>query len=259
VYPGEAPLVVWLGIPGIAAALVALFVWANRRAAARLGLDPRRRTLAAAALAGGWCALQAALAGSGLLARFDARPPPLALFLVAVFAGALALGASRFAAPLVQAFGPGQVNAWVAHLPFVFLPLEWVMHEAARAGVMPSLLSFSGWNFDVVTGTLALPVAALVAIGRAPRWLVPAWNAFGLAALAMIAAIAVGTAPFVQAFGPGQVNAWVAHLPFVFLPGVMVVAALFGHVLVIRQLRPFAPSVGRNRPPGSARPGDPLS
>jgi hypothetical protein len=255
VYPGEAPLVVWLGIPGIAAALVALFVWANRRAAARLGLDPRRRTLAAAALAGGWCALQAALAGSGLLARFDARPPPLALFLVAVFAGALALGASRFAAPLAR----GLPLAGLVGFQAFRLPLEWVMHEAARAGVMPSLLSFSGWNFDVVTGTLALPVAALVAIGRAPRWLVPAWNAFGLAALAMIAAIAVGTAPFVQAFGPGQVNAWVAHLPFVFLPGVMVVAALFGHVLVIRQLRPFAPSVGRNRPPGSARPGDPLS
>jgi hypothetical protein len=255
VYPGEAPLVVWLGIPGIAAALVALFVWANRRAAARLGLDPRRRTLAAAALAGGWCALQAALAGSGLLARFDARPPPLALFLVAVFAGALALGASRFAAPLAR----GLPLAGLVGFQAFRLPLEWVMHEAARAGVMPSLLSFSGWNFDVVTGTLALPVAALVAIGRAPRWLVPAWNAFGLAALAMIAAIAVGTAPFVQAFGPGQVNAWVAHLPFVFLPGVMVVAALFGHVLVIRQLRPFAPSVGRNRPPGSARPADPLS
>jgi hypothetical protein len=255
VYPGEAPLVVWLGIPGIAAALVALFVWANRRAAARLGLDSRRRTLAAAALAGGWCALQAALAGSGLLARFDARPPPLALFLVAVFAGALALGASRFAAPLAR----GLPLAGLVGFQAFRLPLEWVMHEAARAGVMPSLLSFSGWNFDVVTGTLALPVAALVAIGRAPRWLVPAWNAFGLAALAMIAAIAVGTAPFVQAFGPGQVNAWVAHLPFVFLPGVMVVAALFGHVLVIRQLRPFAPSVGRNRPPGSARPGDPLS
>jgi hypothetical protein len=110
---------------------------------------------------------------------------------------------------------------------------------------MPSLLSFAGWNFDIATGTLALPVAALVAAGRAPRWLVPAWNALGLAALAMIAVIAIGTAPFVQAFGPGQVNDWVAYLPFVYLPGVMVAAALVGHILVLRQLRQAAPSTSR--------------
>lgn len=239
-YPGEAPLVVWLGIPGIAAALVVLFVWSSHRAAQRAGLDARRRALAAAALAGVWCSLQAALAGSGLLARFDARPPPLALFIAVVFAVGITLGASRFAAPLARLPLAGLVGFQAFRLP-----LELVMHEAARAGVMPSLLSFSGWNFDVVTGTLALPVAALVAAGRAPRWLVPAWNALGLAALTMIAVIAAVTAPFVQVFGPAQSNDWVAYLPFVFLPGVMVVAALAGHVLVIRGLRQTAPSTSR--------------
>jgi hypothetical protein len=241
VYPGEAPLVVWLGIPGIAAALVVLFVYACHRAALRAGLDARRRALAAAALALGWCALQAALAGSGVLARFDARPPPLALFIAAVFAGGIALGASRFTAPLARTLPlAGLVGFQVFRLP-----LELVMHEAAEAGVMPSLLSFSGWNFDIVTGTLALPVAALVAAGRAPRWLVAAWNTLGLAALAMIAVIAVVTAPFVQAFGREQSNDWVAYLPFVYLPGVMVVAALAGHVLVLRRLRQPAPSTSR--------------
>jgi hypothetical protein len=235
-YPGPAPLLVWLGIPGIAAALAVGFVLANRRAAQRLGFAPdavRRRTRTAALWVAGWCALLAALAGTGLLARFDARPPPLALLIAVVFGGAIALGASRFAAPLVR----GLPLAGLVGFQAFRLPLELVMHEAASAGVMPSLLSFSGWNFDIATGTLAIPGAALVAAGRAPRWLVPAWNALGLAALAMIALIAIGTAPFVQAFGPGQVNAWVAYLPFVYLPGVMVVAALAGHVLVLRRLR----------------------
>jgi hypothetical protein len=201
----------------------------------------RRRTRSAAALALGWCALQAALAGSGVLARFDARPPPLALFLAALLAGSVAFGASRFAAPLARGL---PLTGLVGFQAFR-LPLELVMHEAARAGVMPSLLSFAGWNFDVATGTLAIPVAALVAAGRAPRWLVLAWNALGLAALTMIAVIAVGTAPFVQAFGPDQVNAWVAYLPFVYLPGVMVVAAIVGHLLVLRHLSQAAPSTSR--------------
>ena len=148
-------------------------------------------------------------------------------------AGAIAFGTSRFAEPLAH----GLPLAGLVGFQAFRLPLELVMHEAARAGVMPSLLSYSGWNFDIATGTLAIPVAALVATGRAPRWLVPAWNTLGLAALTMIAVIAIGTAPFVQAFGPGQVNAWVAYLPFVFLPGVMVAAALVGHVLVLRRLR----------------------
>lgn len=236
-------MLVWLGIPGIAAALAVLFVLANRRAAQRSGRAADavgRRTRAAALLIFAWCALQGAAAGSGLLARFDARPPLLALFLAAVVAGAVAFGVSRFAAPLVSLPLAGLVGFQAFRLP-----LELVMHEAARAGVMPSLLSFSGWNFDIATGTLAIPVAALVAAGRAPRWLVPAWNALGLAALGMIAVIAVGTAPFVQAFGPGQVNAWVAYLPFVYLPGVMVAAALVGHVLVLRRLRQAAPSTSR--------------
>jgi hypothetical protein len=240
VYPGEAPLVVWLGIPGIAAALVVLFVWASQRAARRSGLAARRHALAAAGFALGWCALQAALAGGGLLARFDARPPPLALFIAAVFAIGIGLGAARSTAPLARLPLAGLVGFQAFRLP-----LELVMHEAAEAGVMPSLLSYSGWNFDILTGTLALPVAALVAADRAPRWLVPAWNALGLAALAMIALIAVVTAPFVQAFGPAQSNDWVAYLPFVFLPGVMVVAALAGHVLVLRRLRQAAPSTSR--------------
>jgi hypothetical protein len=201
----------------------------------------RRRTHAAALLILGWCALQGAAAGSGLLARFDARPPPLALFLAAVVAGAVGFGVSRFASPLARSLPLAGLVGFQAFR----LPLELVMHEAARAGVMPSLLSFAGWNFDIATGTLAIPVAALVAAGRAPRWLVPAWNALGLAALGIIAVIAIGTAPFVQAFGPGQVNGWVAWLPFVYLPGVMVAAALVGHILVLRRLRQAAPSTSR--------------
>ena len=242
-YPGPAPLVVWLGIPLIAAGLVLLFVLANRWAAERAGFLPgavRRRTRTAAALALGWCALWGTLAGTGVLAEFGWRPPPLALSFASMLVGAVALGTSRFAAPLVQLPLVGLVGFQAFRLP-----LELILHEAAKADVMPSLLSFSGWNFDIVTGTLALPVAALVAAGRTPRWLVPAWNALGLAALGVIAGIAIGTAPFVEAFGPGHVNRWVAYLPFVYLPGVMVAAAIVGHLLVIRALRQAAPSTSR--------------
>ena len=239
-YPGPAPLVVWLGIPAIAASLALLFVLANRWAARRAGIAVRRRTGLAAAIMLGWCTLWGALAGTGLLAQFDWRPPPLALFMAGMLVGAIGFGTSRFAAPLAQTLPLAGLIGFQAFR----LPLERIMHEAAAAGVMPSVLSFSGWNFDIVTGTLALPVAALVASGRTPRWLVPAWNALGISALCVITGIAIGSAPFVQAFGPQQVNRWVAYLPFVYLPGVMVAAAIVGHVLVIRRLRYEVRGVG---------------
>jgi hypothetical protein len=42
------------------------------------------------------------------------------------------------------------------------LPLELAMHAMYDRGIMPVEMSFSGRNFDVVTGATALVVAALV-------------------------------------------------------------------------------------------------
>jgi len=116
------------------------------------------------------------------------------------------------------------------------LPLELVMSEAAAADVMPVQLSFHGYNFDIVTGLAALVVAALAAAGRAPRWLIVAWHVYGVACLAVIAVIALLTAPFIRAFGDGSVNRWVAYVPFVWLPAVCVPAALAGHLVLFRKL-----------------------
>lgn len=116
------------------------------------------------------------------------------------------------------------------------LPLELVMHEAARAGVMPPQMSFSGWNFDIVTGITACLLAPLIASGKAPRALIVTWNALGAILLTIIVSIAVASTPVFHAFGDGAMNTFIAYLPFVFLPAVMVACALVGHVLVARWL-----------------------
>jgi hypothetical protein len=41
----------------------------------------------------------------------------------------------------------------------------------------------------------------------------------------------------IQAFGPDNLNTWVAELPFVYLPAVMVVSAVVGHVVILRKLQ----------------------
>ncbi len=221
-YPAPA-LVTW----GIAS--LALLV-----GAAALGLASRALGTGRVWLFGlGWVGLIAAVSGSGLLANFDARPPPLALFMVALVSLSFWVGLSRHTAA-VAARTPLAV---LVGLQAFRLPLELVMHEAASSGVMPRELSFSGYNFDILTGAFALILAPLIALGKAPRWAVVAWNTLGFVCLFAILVIAILTAPFILALGPQSANRWVAYVPFVYLPAVMVLVAVAGHCHVARWLR----------------------
>ena len=215
-----------VGIPLIAVLLAVFFVWLVDRAAPTVAPAERRRRIGL--IAGGtalWLAVLALLALSGLLARFELRPPPFAIL--------IGLGFSRVGGWLAQGLPLWLLVGWQAFR----LPLELVMHQAAEDGLMPSALSFSGYNFDILTGSSALLLSLLLArYNNLPRALVLAWNLLGIAALVMIAVIAVLTAPFVHALGTNQINSWVAYFPYVWLPGVMVVLAIAGHIAVSRRL-----------------------
>jgi hypothetical protein len=221
---------VQIGITAIAAAVAVMIVGAYARASGG------RAALAAALAIAAWVAVTGLLAASGVLARFDARPPPLALFMGVVILGSIWLGTSRWVKPLVDL----PIAALVGFHAFR-LPLELVLHEAGSAGIAPEALTFSGLNFDIVTGVSALLLAPLLARHAVGRTAVIIWNAIGISCLVAIAGIAIATAPFVAALGPDETNEWVAHVPYVWLPAVMVVAAIAGHIVILRKLlRPVA-------------------
>jgi hypothetical protein len=117
-------------------------------------------------------------------------------------------------------------------------PLELVMHRAAAEGTMPPQMTYTGLNFDIVTGITALLVGGLALFDRAPHWLLVAWNALGSLLLAAIIVIAVASLPQFQAFGSeaSRVNTWIAYFPYVWLPAGLVTAALLGHVILWRRL-----------------------
>jgi hypothetical protein len=237
VYPFPAPPLVTWGIAVIALALAVLFVQGHRTAAlnARLPLEEvREMTAISAVVIVVWLGLFAGLALSGLLARFDLRPPPLLLGMSMAVVGALGFSLSADGKRLAQ----GLPLAALVGFQAFRLPLELVMHEAARAGVMPPQMTYTGWNFDIVTGVTAVLLAPAVARGGAPRWLVVAWNVVGLVLVTVVMGIGFVSTPVLHAFGEGRaVNEWIAWWPFVWLPAVMVAAAVAGHVLVFRRLR----------------------
>jgi hypothetical protein len=219
-------------------ALVAWLVWAVRYAwltSGVRGTRVRRSVALTAGIAIAWLALTWLTAASGYLRRWDAVPPPLPLLVASIFvlAGVLAFGphGRRLAAriPLWQLVGIQSFR----------FPLELAMHGLAQAGVMPRQMSYGagGLNYDIVTGITAIVVAALLAAGRAPRWLVWGWNVMGLALLANIVTVAILSTPPFARFGPDRLNVFIAHPPFVWLPTVLVLAALAGHLIIFRALR----------------------
>ena len=217
-----------LGIAGIAVLTAAAFVWVMA------GRD-RKRTTALVAILVAAFALSAWAALSGVLQRFDRIPPPMALMIGLMFATGLAIGLS----PLGRTAASGVPLTSLVGLQAFRLPLELVMHRAGGLGIMPVELSYSGYNFDIVTGTGALILFVLARAGAAvPRWAVWAWNVWGCWCLAVIAFIAIATSPMVRLFGddPRHVNTWVLFFPYVWLPAVLVTIAVTGHVVITRAL-----------------------
>ena len=51
-----------------------------------------------------------------------------------------------------------------------------------------------------------------------------------------VVTIAFVSTPLVAAFGADHLNTWVADPPYVWLPGVLVPAALLGHVVMLRKI-----------------------
>lgn len=227
----DSPLVLF-GVPALAVTLTGLLIWAT----ARVDRDSpprlrRRRVLTVAVGAGLWMTFLAGAASSGALARFDLRPPPLMGAMLSVLVVAFGLGLS----PLGRRLALG-LPLWVlVGVQGFRLPLELIMHHAARQGIMPSVMSFSGYNFDIIAGSSAVLLGSILAVRRVPLVLIAAWNLTGVLLLMAIGGIALAATPIFRAFGDDQLNIWVAHFPYVWML-VMVAFAALGHVLVTRRL-----------------------
>jgi hypothetical protein len=221
-----------IGIPAIALALSASFVAATWWTGD--GLDAgarRRRTIRAGAGVTIWLAAQAIAAMSGLLGRFDLRPPPMVIWFASMVVMTLALAWSPFGRRCADKLPFAALIGFQAFR----LPLELVMHRAAVAGIMPNVMSYTGYNFDIVTGATALPLAVYAWRRPLPRWLIALWNVTGQILLIVVAAVALAASPLFRAFGDAELNVWVTQFPYVWI-AVMVAAALFGHVVTMRKL-----------------------
>ena len=66
--------------------------------------------------------------------------------------------------------------------------------------------------------------------------MVLAWNILGLLLVLNVVTVGILSTPRFRLFGDDRLNVFVTYPPFVWLPAVMVLAALAGHLIVFRAL-----------------------
>jgi hypothetical protein len=153
----------------------------------------------------------------------------IAIALVIAFVLGLSSFGKRlaFGLPLAALIGI-QVFRW---------PLEMMMHLAYKEGLMPVQMSYSGRNFDILTGISAAVLGAALLRVQVPAWLVKAWNVIGILLLVNIVTIAMLSAPTAfRQFHNEPANVWIAQAPYVWLPCVFVLIAILGHIVISRKL-----------------------
>ena len=209
----------------VVAFVIACWVVGNARAASP-GSGAQRASRAGVAAAV-WLVLSALPTLTGLLAEDGGIIPPPVAF-AAFLAVSLAVSLGRWGRDLALA-----VPLWaLVGFQGFRLPLELVLHAWAEAGVAPPQMTWTGQNWDILAGAVALLAVPLVRRRAAFAW-VP--TVFGSVLLLNVIRVVMRSVP-----GPLQAFPDPVLLPFrfphVWIGSVCVVGAVVGHVVAFRAL-----------------------
>jgi hypothetical protein len=152
---------------------------------------------------------------------------PLAFAVLNVVAIAFAL------APAGRRLARGLPLAALVGFQAFRLPLELVLHAWSEQGTIPESMTWTGANFDIVSGIVALVLAPFAARPQV-AWVA---NLVGFGLLANVARVAMMSSPLPFAWQHVQPKLTViAHLPYALIGPVCVGGALAGHIILTRRL-----------------------
>ncbi len=188
----------------------------------------RNRAVGAAAA---WLITHALVAESGVL-EIDTLPPTIPVYWIATMTFSVMLVRSTVGKQLSM-LPLGILVGLMAYR----LPLEILLHLLYESGDLPVQMTWSGRNWDVITGVLGL-ILGVVSIWRVLPWgLVLAFNVLGLALLLNVVTITLLSAPLsIRQFLNDPPVVLVFHAPYNWIVNVHVWTALTGHLLIFRAL-----------------------
>ncbi|HCN04216.1 MAG TPA: hypothetical protein DIS79_01235 [Bacteroidetes bacterium] len=195
-------------------------------------ISPRFRNLSIAILIG-WMAVLGILTAQGFFLDFSSVPPRQALLVLPSFIllGLLIVKMRRW--NIIGLIPP----AFVIGIQAFRLPLEITLHELYRDGWVAQEMTWSGFNFDVVIGILALPVTWFAVVKKTlPRWTILAFHSLGLCTVTIVATTGILSVPLpFQVLHTTPANIFTSTFPYSWLPSILVPLAVFAHILGLRQ------------------------
>jgi hypothetical protein len=118
------------------------------------------------------------------------------------------------------------------------IPVEMVLMQLFLEGLIPEIMTFEGWNFDIVSGISALVLLILSFTKIKLKQVVKIWNVIALILLATIVSLAILSAPTpIQQLAFDQPNVAVLRFPFVCLPAVVVPVVLISQLGIFKMLK----------------------
>lgn len=199
--------------------LTVSFIALSLAVASFMAIWSKRHKLVAA-----WTAITGGLAYAGFFQNYDLPPRMLLVILPGLVAITIfAWRSNLHSSPLKLIVG----------LQAFRIPVELLIHRAVSEGVAPPQLTWTGMNWDVASGVLALILLPFA--NRLPKAALHLFNFVGAALLINVVVVALLSLPTtLQRITPD--NIWVAYFPFAWLPLIHVTCAWAGHVVLLRRL-----------------------
>jgi hypothetical protein len=212
---------------GIMAAVLVTFFYGIYRANKKMGRPALLRTALVVLGTFVWLALFTFVVESGLLEKNLTPRLPLFFLFTNLVAVITALS------PIGRWLATATPICYLVLFQMFRIPLEWILHFWAEQGAIPESMTWSGQNWDVVSGFFAL--AFFMTVKRYPKL---AWipNGVGFILLLNVMRVAVLSSPvsFAWTVSPPLLLAF--HLPYAWIVPICVGGALMGHIVLTRAL-----------------------
>lgn len=179
-----------------------------------------------------WSGVVSLLSYLGFYLKLDVFPPRIILILIPV--------------TLYVIYFYRKIQISPAKIPYLLaihglrLPVELVLYSLFILGQVPVVMTFTGWNYDILMGITALLLLlyALVTKKQFARQFFLLWNVVGILLLTTIVVIAILSIPLpFQQFGLQQPNLAVLRFPYALLPAVVVPIVLLSHLYSLKMLK----------------------
>lgn len=127
------------------------------------------------------------------------------------------------------------------------LPVELCLYWLALSKQLPWSMTFEGFNYDIIFGITAIPVAVMYfKLKKINQKTMLIWNVLGLISVIAVVVRGIGALPSpIQLWDFSQPNYAVMHFPFIWLPSFVVPMVIFSHLAAIRMMRKQMPPLNK--------------